>query len=415
MGEGDEEAVAEQPRGDLASRLKSRGLQLPSEVPSLGSGSHSLSGGLPFSLSAPASSNVGRGARTRCGASSSAVAAAAASAVPEHMPLGVSATEMKQLFTPLAQQGAGAIEEERRKKAEGEKDLLKEVRITLKRWVQECLAREEKRKRLLEKGVLKCRVQAKWSEGLHDHLKQLIASYKGKLTADCEKENNGGPGKPGEKYPAWLPRNERWLVGFDAAAFEAFVQAHPEVIEPPEAKVRLFVEEFVSSDSRADCGRLVEMCKALEAQFGPLRQPLLERAKLLAEDAISLRVKRGSKRKEAASEREPQQTGKRPRPEVLKIERMQDAAWAAAVLAPMGLGGEGGGAPVMRVPASVAAPLLEGLRALEAAPCFHDALRGTQVGKVVNGYRNHPSSEIAGAARDLVAAWKAACRGVAAK
>jgi len=336
--------------------------------------------------------------------------------VAEHVPLAVSATERRQLFTPLAQQGAGAIEEERRKKIEGEKDRLKEVKSTLKRWVQECLAREEKRKRLQEKGVLKCRVQAKWSEGLHDNLKQLIAGYKGKLTADCEKENGGGaPGRPGEKHPAWLPRSERWLVGFDAAAFEAFMVAHPEVVEPPEVKVRLFVEEFVASDSRVDGSRLKQLCEALEAQFGPLRQPLLERAQALAEDAVAIRTKKGTKRKDAAAEKEQAASAKRPRAEVPRIETVRDAAWAASALAPMGLGGEGGSSLLVRVPAAVAAPILEGLRALEGTPTFHDALRSTPVGKVVNGYRHHPSAEVAGVAKDLVAAWKAACRGVPAK
>jgi len=327
----------------------------------------------------------------------------------------VSEAEKRQLFTPLAQQGHGAIEEERKRKAEGEIDRLKEVKSTLKRWVQECLARDEKRKKLQEKGMLKCRVQAKWSEGLHEKLKQLIGGYKGRLMADCEKENNGGaPGKPGEKFPSWLPRNERWLVGFDAAAFEAFMQAHPEVVEPPEAKVRLFLEEFVASDTKVDKDRLKKLSEALEAQFGPLRQPLLDRAQALAEESITSRTKKGTKRKDAASEKEQLSGGKRPKVEV-RIETVQDAAWAASALAPMGLGGEGSSGPVVRVPAVVAVPILEGLRSLEGLPVFHTALRSTPLGKVVNGFRQHPSSEVATLAKDLVTAWKAACRGVPAK
>lgn len=421
MGSGDADAD-EAPKGDLASRLKNKGLQLPSEVPSLShtSASASLSGGLGFSVNSASSS---RGSKARGGAAASgrgagAVGSAAAPpGVPEHHMLSVSEAEKRQLFTPLAQQGTGAIEEERRRKAEGEKDRLKEVKSTLKRWVQECLAREEKRKKLQEKGILKCRVQAKWSEGLHESLKQLIAGYKGKLSADCEKENNGGtPGKPGEKYPSWLPRNERWLVGFDAAAFEAFMVAHPEVVEPPEPKVRLFVEEFVASDARVDKARLKQLCEALEAQFGPLRQPLLDRAQALAEDAVALRTKKGTKRKEAASEKEQAAGAKRPKAEAPKIETLQDAAWAASALAPMGLGGEGGSSsPVVRVPAVVAVPVLEGLRSLEGVSIFHEALRSTPVGKVVNSYRHHPSAEVAAVAKDLVTSWKAACKGVAAK
>lgn len=414
-GSGDTGGCAEKqpaPKGDLASRLKGRGLELPSEAPALGGGLGLLSGGLPFDTRAASSGSNGSGKARGSGS------AAGAAHGPVHVPLGGPSAETKRLFTPLAQQGASAIEEERKRKVEVEKDLLKEVRVTLKRWVQECLAREEKRQKLLAKGLLKCRVQAKWSEGLHGALKQLIASYGGKLAADCEKENGGAGGKFEGKSPAWLPRNEKWLVGFDAAAFEAFLEAHPEVLEPPEARVRTFAEEFVARDNHLEAARATELCKALEARFGPLRQQLLERAKCLAEDAIKARLgpqaKKGTKRKEAPGEKE-QPATKQPRPDAPQMDRVEDAAWAAAALAPMGLQEGSSSAPLVRVPAALALPLLDALLALEGSPSFHNALRKTQIGKVVNAYRGHPKQGVAQAARDLVASWKAACKGVAAK
>ena len=63
----------------------------------------------------------------------------------DHVPLGISATEQKQLFTPLVQQGVGAVKAEQQRRKASERDLLEEVHATLKRWVQECLACEEKR------------------------------------------------------------------------------------------------------------------------------------------------------------------------------------------------------------------------------------------------------------------------------
>jgi|ERR1712008_22106 len=264
----------------------------------------------------------------------------------------------------------------------------------------------DKSKRLQEKGLLKCRVHAKWSEGLHEKLKELIASYKGRLTADCEKENSAD-GKP----PAWLPRQEKWLVGFDTAAFEAFMELHPEVIEPPPNKVRLLVEEFVSQDTgKLDQRRSRELKEALEARFGTLRPSLLEHVSSIAEEAIMTRQhpKRGVKRKEGVDKEQAgqQQQGKKPRPGAPRIEKARDAVWAAAVLAPLGVGGDG--TPIVKVPASVACLFLDGLLNFEQVPDFQQALKSTSLGKVVNSYRQHKNQEVAAAARDLVTAWKAA-------
>ncbi|CAK0902628.1 unnamed protein product, partial [Prorocentrum cordatum] len=288
-----------------------RGLDLPTfdAAPLTGGLSPDLTGGLGAAGGSRAKARAGR---------------AKADEPVAHAPLVTSSRERLQLFTPLAQQGAAAIRAETRLKEAGEKDLLEGVLGTLKSWVQECLAREERRNKLLAKGMLKCRVQATWSEGLHERIRRLVATYGGRLAADGEKEN--APARP-----AWqLVRAEKWLVGFDAAAFEAFARAHPEVLGPPAA--------------------------CLHSGSAPLPLRLAE-----------------------------------------------------AALAPLGLRAEGG-APVMWPPAAVAAPILEGLKALEGSPGLHDALRGTRIGKVVNGYRNNPCKEVAQAARDLVASWKAAVR-----
>merc|ERR1712048_87911 len=158
-----------------------------------------------------------------------------------HHQLAVSNAEQQQLFTPLAAQGAKAVEDEKRRKKETEQELLADVKSTLKKWVQECLTSEDKRKKLLEKGRLKCAFQATWSEGLNKKLKGLVENYGGKLVADGEKEGK-------EKKPAWVTaaelRKEKWLVAFDAAAFENFMRNHPEVVDPPEEGVKNTVRDY---------------------------------------------------------------------------------------------------------------------------------------------------------------------------
>merc|ERR1719220_671013 len=98
---------------------------------------------------------------------------------------------------------------------------------------------DDKREKLREKGCLKCRVQATFSEGLHEMMKELVARYGGALVADSEKD------KDNKAAPSWLPRKEKWIVGFDPAAFETFIELHPEVIDLPESQIRTFVEKFV--------------------------------------------------------------------------------------------------------------------------------------------------------------------------
>lgn len=379
---------------DLAARLKNRGVELPSFS------AEGLAG--PAALSA---ATVGFGGKRR---PASGVAPAAAI---QHAPLAASSAE-RNLFTPLAEQGGGAIKEEQRRKEAGEKDLLHEVKVTLKKWVQECLARDEKRAKLLEKGMLKCRVQAQWSEGLHEKMKALIATYEGKVMVDGGKENEGTK----KEHPSWLPRQEKWMVGFDATAFQRFVDSHPEALEPGHLSVCKFIDDF-AENAQIDTMRVKDFSEALEARFGPLRRPLLDRAKELVVNAIKARhdpaSKKGIKRK--GDETQQGAGAKRPcqDPKIPQISSKIDAAWAAALLAPFGLGGEGGASLVLRAPAATAKPLIEALRPLDTFPFFHDALRETQLGRILAAYRSHSCPAVAQSAKELVAAWKAACRGVA--
>lgn len=65
---------------------------------------------------------------------------------------------------------------------------------------------------------------------------------------------------------------------------------------------------------------------------------------------------------------------------------------------------------MLRSPWAVAAPVLQGLKALEGLPDLKHLLRETQIGKVVNILRHHPEADAAKASKDLVMAWKAACQ-----
>lgn len=365
---------------DLAARLKARGLTLPGEA------------------SAAAASNAGFVALkaaalpelSRAAVSQVPLSALKAASVPA--PLRMSSSETKDLFTPLANQGSKALRKEKERQLEGEDSLLEHVQRTLRKWVQECLARQEKREKLLEKGLLKCRVQAKWSEGLDKKLKGLTDRYGARLSADGEKEN--------AKRVTWLPTTEKWLVGFNAASFETFAAAHPEVIDPPTSQVRAFLEDLsvrnpgalaTASASESGFGEL------LEGRFGPMRKQSLARAQAFA----AANSKKGTKRKAGA------EAGEDPRKVV--IETREDVAWAAGTLAPMGLKPETG-EPLVSLRADVVSPILVGLKAFDKMPEFMRLLKDTQVGKIVSGYRHHTNPEVAKAAKELVSAWKAACQ-----
>jgi len=272
----------------------------------------------------------------------------------------------------------------------------------LKRWVQQCLASDEKKQKFLEKGMLKCRIQGQWSDGLHQKMKALISSYGGRLSAEGEKENAG-------KGVAWLARNEKWIVGFDAPAFEAFMKAHPEVVEPSESKVRSFTEQFVQqviADGQVtklkDFLELPDFLEALDKRFGPMRIQTRDRARELAADTFQLAKEKQKKRNQ-------------PQPAVpyggrgCRVETSADVLWVASVLLPWGLRPDGQ-EPVLRSPWAVAAPVLRGLKSLEALTDLKQLLRETQIGKVVNIFRHHPDADAAKAAKDLVTAWKAACQ-----
>jgi len=342
------------PKGDLSSRLGGRGLELPGELPSLAHGSLSVA--------------------------------------PVRRELGVTAAEKRQLFTPLTEQGKGAVEAEQKRKEASEQELLEGVLIRLKQWVQESFAREDKCQKLKEKGVLKCRIQARWSESLHKQLQQLVARYGGRLMADVAKGKEAAP---------WVLRNEKWLVGFDLAAFEAFLTFHPEVLDPPDIKVRDFVDAFIK---KADINtiKIKDLKDALEAKFGPLRKALLDRVPNLARDAIEQQDidSKNPKKRKVTTLVVDKGAEKRAR-----IETAADVNWAAAALAPLGLR-EDNNELVLRCPPAVAMVFLEGLTSFKDHSDFRKTLQNSPIAKVVTAYRHHANRDISRAARELVAAWR---------
>jgi len=377
---------------DLAARLRNRGIEvdlnapLPA-APSAASSTHVgplKSAVLPSASAASISST-----RSSKGAAAERSAPAAAAG-----PVPMSKSDFKSLFTPLLAQGAEGIERERRLKLEVQDDIVKGVHDTLIKWVQLCLTNPERQKSLLEKGMLKCRVQATWSEGLHEKLKKYMSQYGSgvKLKMDGDKENADRPA-----YAAYLQRSEKWHVGFDTSAFEAFVALNPGVLDPPSAQVRALVEEAVKNKST---GALAE---ALQKRFGPLRQATLDRANSMIASASSS-SRQGVKRK--ASNADDQEL---PESKKARIASVEDVAWVASTLSPMGLKADSG-EPVVRAPSSVIVPLFEGLSAMAKLPNLRNILRETQIGKVIAGYRHHPNAEIAKVAKELVTSWKSACK-----
>ena len=129
-------------------------------------------------------------------------------------------------------------------------------------------ARDEKSQKMVEKGRLCCQIQAPWSEGLHQMVKGLVTGYGGRLVVEGQKEGQA------DSKPTWLARNEKWIIAFDAAAFESYAKKHPEVVDPTESRFREFIKTFISlmEIERMTLGGLKE---ALEKRLGPLRPTLL--------------------------------------------------------------------------------------------------------------------------------------------
>lgn len=355
------------PMGDLAERLKSKGLSLISAAPAPLGGSEPLK-----------AASLGGG---------DAAARAAARAAPT--PLGMSKSEKRDLFTPLQGQGEKALKKEKVRQLEGEEELFQSFQNTLRKWVQECLARDGKRDKLIEKGALVCRLQAKWSEGLHGKISKYVKGYGAKLAAEGEKND--------VKRVAWLPSNEKWMVGFDIAALEAFAEAHPDVVEPPCAHVRNVVDDLVAKGQIPSSPEA--LTQVLEGRFGPLRKACVDRARYLA------KAKKGSKRKGGPGT-DPESAAN---PRKTSMEALEDVTWAVSTLAPVGLRPDSGEL-VLRAPAAIVVPIFEALRALEDRTDLVQLLKDTGLGKVVAAYRHHPNQKVANMSRDVVNSWKAACK-----
>lgn len=323
-------------------------------------------------------------------------------------PLSSSANAMQDLFKPLAGRSQQALKIEERRRDEGQEDMTKNVHDYLKRWVQQCLVSDDKKEKLLEKGMLKCRIQGQWSEGLHTKMKALISSYGGQLGAEGEKENSG-------KVASWLARNEKWIVGFDAPAFEAFIKAHPDVIDPQESKVRAFAEQFVQQvlntaplTKLKDFLEQPEFLLALDKKFGPTRTQTKNHARELANDAFAV-AKEKQKNKNKGQSAMAFAAGRA----CCRMETAADVLWGASVLLPWGL--KPNGEPVLRSPWAVAGTVLQSLKALEKLPDLKQLLKDTQIGKTVNIFRQHPDEDCARAAKELITSWKTACQDPGAK
>eukprot|EP00928_Gymnodinium_smaydae_P053727 TRINITY_DN37653_c0_g1_i1.p1 TRINITY_DN37653_c0_g1~~TRINITY_DN37653_c0_g1_i1.p1 ORF type:complete len:537 (-),score=180.21 TRINITY_DN37653_c0_g1_i1:411-1973(-) len=366
-----EQAERPAPTGSLSSRLKDRGLDLtPIAIPERSKGG---------------------------------VTAAVAQAT-SHAPLSTSSAEKSSLFTPIEagdKRKQQRLEEANQRRKEAEDKIMKGIEDQLKKWVKGCLASDDTRQKLLGKGMLKCRLQARWSEGLNERIKALVTSYGGKLATDGDKD-------PAARGPAWAQaaelRNERWLVGFDAAAFETFMKQHPETVDPPETSVREFVRSFIAT-ADLDSISIKTVIEALREKFGAVRQALVNRAKAMVVEEVQKRQEGGGKGKRKGAPGDKKNPAKRQKIGEAIIETSQDVEWAGATLAPLGL--KETGEPVVRSPASVALPILNGLKALHENKEFHSMMKSTKIGKVINGLRRHPSAEVSGLSKELLATWKA--------
>mmetsp|Transcript_59859 Transcript_59859/g.157378 ORF Transcript_59859/g.157378 Transcript_59859/m.157378 type:complete len:170 (+) Transcript_59859:1-510(+) len=158
------------------------------------------------------------------------------------------------------------------------------------------------------------------------------------------------------------------------------------------------------------------MYNALEGRFGPLRRPMLERAKLMAAEALEKKAKDEAKANVPKSSRGSE--GQRiPRDKAFvgadrdenkraRVETQVDVEWAVAILAPWGFREGSENVAVLTPPGSIVLPVLCGLQDLDKRAQFRELLRNTKIGKAVSSMRHHKNPEVAKMAKDLVGRWK---------
>jgi hypothetical protein len=318
-----------------------------------------------------------------------------------HKELSLSAREKNTLFTPVVTNTQKVVQAEEKFKRECGKDLLKGVKKTVTTWVQECIADPEKIEKLKEKGMVKCRVQAQWSKDLNDDLHAFVENFGGRVAAACEKENAAAQRPAWEKYAA---RDEKWIIAFDATAFERFISSHPQVLGPSDLRLREFIEEH-SRRVDIETSTIRELLNALEFKFGPLTQATKSRAQRIVSEVVNGLEEA---RQHGQSKRAGANAAKRPRLAAAGhagLSSPDDAAWAAALLAPLGLR-PGSKELMIKAPLVVLAPTLASLKSLQASA---ELLRSTNLGIIVASYRHHSNLDIARVAKELVLSWKAAC------
>jgi len=197
--------------------------------------------------------------------------------------------------------------------------------------------------------------------------------------------------------PSWEQhlgaRDEQWVVAFNAAAFERFIKAHPKVLGPMDARLKQFVEEHILKVNVQDVTvrMLLEAC---HNKFGPCSPTVKNRIKQCAAEI----VQKVSKYPAAKKNKE----AKQPVKVTSTLTSNLDAKWAAEVLAPLGLL-QGKEQLAATSPASVVLPILEALRTLNPTK---DLLKETELGIIVNLYRQSQTPEVAAAAKELIASWK---------
>jgi len=226
-------------------------------------------------------------------------------------------------------------------------------------------------------------VQARWSKELNENLHAFFENLGARIVTSCEKENAMSERPAWAKYAA---RDEKWMIDF---------------------KLQDFIEEHCRNVNIETC-TIQAVLDVLETKFGPLTQRFKNRTKnIIAKIVNNLEEerRRASKKKEATDSGG---SSKRPRTAAVgdtDLHTPEDAAWAAEVLAPLGLR-PGSNEPVVKPPVAVLALILASLKTLVPTK---ELLRSTHLGIIVNYYRQHSSQEISSAAKELVISWKSMC------
>jgi len=212
---------------------------------------------------------------------------------------------------------------------------------------------------------------------------------------------------------------ERWMISFTLQSFERFCNRHVDAIEPDSSTVRRFVEEFVKGVD-TDAFKVRDLFSAIKVKHGAFREPFLDVAKNWASSAI-LKQRKVEQEKQKLMKSKKGSEGQPVKRDVVavevdtgsstcaKIEDIQDVKWAASILVPWGFRADKTDEPIFRAPAKICLRVFNGLQHFHQKSIFREAMKQTQIGKVVNCMRRHENTEVGKLARTLVQEWKVAC------